>query len=111
MAPKKLIFEPKKTRLKHLPVSWGMAELFTDAIEEIENIGRPEERMLYNHNNRIFSNPIDMSTQGYIYPSLPTPYAHVPDADGSGLHHIEIVVPELSTRYNPEATKSVSDIK
>lgn len=38
--------------------------------------------------------PIDMSTQGYIFPSLPAPYDYVLNPGSKDTYHIEIVLPE-----------------
>ena len=99
--------KPKNKRLRELPISWDLTLLFQEAFREIETYGKPEERILRNYNNTLFSHPIDLSTQGYIFPSLPTPYVYISDFDNSNMHHIEIRTPVLLTDYIPEPTEPV----
>jgi hypothetical protein len=91
-------------RLRDLPISWDLTLLFEEAFREIETYGRSEPLFLDNYNNTLFSNPIDLSTQGYIFPFLSTPYVYIPNFKGSKLNHIEIQTPILLTKYTPEPT-------
>ena len=51
--------------------------------------------------------PLDMLTQGYIYPPLPAPYEYVENnhlkSDDDKFYHIEIIMPKLLTKFIPDS--------
>lgn len=55
--------------------------------------------------------PYDLSTQGYIFATLPAPYDYVPNDNDENTYHIEIVIPKNLSGTMPKTMEEIDKIK
>ena len=98
-----------KMRIKTPPIAFDPSLLLQPTEELLKNPLSPI-RYRENKNNSTFTHLIDMSKDGYIYPVLPAPYVYVPDnkMNPKGNHHIEILIPKILTKYEPQSIRPLN---
>lgn len=89
----------QKSKIRAAPRSFSPDYLLQQT-EELLNSSIETKRYMINRNNTIFSNPIDMTKDGYIFPVLPYPYTYVKN-DYDNYYHIEFLPSQLLTSYTP----------
>jgi len=89
----------QKSKIRAAPRSFSPDYLLQQT-DELLNSSIETKRYMINRNNTIFSNPIDMTKDGYIFPVLPYPYTYVKNENDDN-YHVEFLPSKLLTPYTP----------
>ena len=86
----KMTYQPNKNKV---------SKTFPNMIQlPLENVQSNSIIYVDNKNCKIFSNPINIYNDGYIFSPLPNPYSLVANKDGT--YDIEIIFPEMSNNLH-----------